>query len=305
MSSSAELTVTDVVIVSFRSAGHLDSCLDSVLSQGESVGRIVVVDSGSDDNSVAVARRRLAERPGDEVIALGRNVGFATAANRGVAQCTSTVVLVLNPDAVLGSGSLRQLDAAVRADPTIAAVTGDVRNPDGTSYPSGRRFPSIGVAAVHGFLGLVMPGNPWSRRYLAPQTPDWVSGTAMALSRAAFEAVGGFDEGYFMYVEDVDICWRWRRRGFRVGVVPGAVITHEVGGSSRTRRPQMALAHHRSLWRFAQRSTTGWQRLMLPIVFVGLAVRAGLVMAVTVSGGVTPAARHAQQGALNSPDREH
>ncbi len=138
-------------------------------------------------------------------------------------------MLVLNPDATLAPGALAAMQDALDADPALAAVTPVITNPDGTAYPSARRFPSLPTAVGHGFLGLIAPGNRWSRAYLSPARPDWIAGTAMLARRDALEAVGGFDERYFMYVEDVDLCWRWRERGWRVAVAPAATAMHRIG----------------------------------------------------------------------------
>ena len=102
---------------------------------------------------------------------------------------------------------------------------------------------------------------------------EWVSGTAMLVRRTAFEEVGGFDEDYFMYVEDVDLCWRLRKAGWDVRYAPTAGVVHAIGGSSEARPLRMIAAHHRSLLRFAVRTTSGPRRLLLPVVAVGLVVR--------------------------------
>jgi N-acetylglucosaminyl-diphospho-decaprenol L-rhamnosyltransferase len=141
----------------------------------------------------------------------------------------------------------------------------------------------LAVAAGHAFLGFVAPENRFSRAYKLldwdhsrRSDVDWVSGACLLARRTAFDAVGGFDEAYFMYVEDVDLCWRLWRAGWRVGYEPAARVVH-AGAVSTNRAPyRMILEHHRSLWRFAARSTTGRRRLALPAVAVGLVARTGL-----------------------------
>jgi N-acetylglucosaminyl-diphospho-decaprenol L-rhamnosyltransferase len=113
---------------------------------------------------------------------------------------------------------------------------------------------------------------------------DWVSGACLLARRTAFEELGGFDEAYFMYAEDVDLCWRAGRAGWSVLYVPSAEVTHRQGVSTARRPYRMILEHHRSLLRFAGRSTTGWRRLLLPLVAVGIAVRAGLAGLRTLAG---------------------
>jgi N-acetylglucosaminyl-diphospho-decaprenol L-rhamnosyltransferase len=132
-------------------------------------------------------------------------------------------------------------------------------------------------------VGLFWRDNPWTRRYRLigedqqkARDADWVSGAGLLVRRRAFEAVGGFDEAYFMYVEDVDLCWRLHRAGWGVLYEPSARVVHEQGRSTSRRPYRMLVAHHRSILRFAVRSTSGRERLWLPLVAVALAARLGL-----------------------------
>lgn len=289
MSVAAESSATtDVVVVTYESERWIDGCLASLVDQ-PGVGRIVVVDNASTDATAAVVGR-FAER-GVHWLALGVNCGFGSAANRGIASTASAAVLIVNPDLIVESGAVRTLRACLDADARLAIVGPAVTDLAGVAYPSARSFPNLVDAAGHAFIGLVWPSNPWSTRYLHPKRVEWVSGTAMLVRREAFESVGGFDESYFMYVEDVDLCWRLARAGWSVDVDDAAVVRHGVGGSSERAPYRMIAAHHRSLWRFARRSATPTQRLALPLVAVGLAARAGLVAAQHRRTGRAPAAR--------------
>ena len=111
-----------------------------------------------------------------------------------------------------------------------------------------------------------------------------MSGACFLVRRTAFEAVGGFDESYFMYAEDVDLCWRLGLAGWRVAYAPTAEVTHLQGRSTDRHPYRMIVEHHRSLLRFASRSSTGWRRLLLPLVAVGAAVRVGLACVARVAG---------------------
>jgi len=161
-----------------------------------------------------------------------------------------------------------------------------IRNTNGTIYPSARSVPRIRDAVGHGLLGLVWPTNPFTRRYrqldadpARRRDVDWVSGAAVWLRRAALTTVGGWDERYFMYVEDVDLCWQLRGRGWRVGYEPGAVVTHVQGATTAKHPYRMIAEHHRSLYRFASKRWHGARRLALPFAAAFLALRAGLAMA--------------------------
>ena len=125
---------------------------------------------------------------------------------------------------------------ASRDEPRLAACGPRLLNLDGSDYPSARTFPSVPIAIGHGLLGLWWPRNPFTVRYrqldadpAAPRIVDWVSGAAVWLRRSALDEVGGWDERYFMYLEDTDLCWRLRRAGWEVAYEPSAVVVHAQG----------------------------------------------------------------------------
>ncbi len=276
------LAVSDVsaVVVNYNTREHLLRCVASLRAEG--VDEIVVADNGSVDGSGA----SLAAVDPAVFLPTGSNLGFGSAANVGAAATTGRLLLVMNPDAVVVPGSVGALVAALDGDDSLAIVGPRVDNPDGSLYPSVRRFPEMTVAVGHAFVGLVKPDNRFTRRYKMLDVDrdsagdvDWVSGTCMLARRSAFDAVGGFDTAYFMYVEDVDLCWRLRRAGWRVGYEPKARVVHTVGAASDLAPYRMIAAHHRSLLRFAARTTTGARRLLLPAVAVGLVVRTMLAWA--------------------------
>jgi N-acetylglucosaminyl-diphospho-decaprenol L-rhamnosyltransferase len=126
----------------------------------------------------------------------------------------------------------------------------------------------------------VVPNNRFTRRYRlldwdhAEATEvDWVSGACFLARRVAWDQVGGFDPAFFMYMEDVDLCWRLRRAGWAAGYEPRAEVTHIQGVSANQHPYRMLAAHHTSMWRFAQRTTTGRRRALLPLIGIGLAAR--------------------------------
>jgi N-acetylglucosaminyl-diphospho-decaprenol L-rhamnosyltransferase len=280
--------VISAVIVSYNSADYLPDCLRSLRSEG--VDEIVVVDNASSDGSVEVVR---AADPAVSVVETGANLGFGSAANRGVAATAGEYVLILNPDTVVEPGTAKALSEALDRDPGLAVVGPRMENLDGTLYPSVRRFPEMAVAFGHAFLGLVWPANPATRRYRMldwdHERPaadvDWVGGACMLVRRSAFDLIGGFDEAYFMYVEDVDLCWRLGQAGWRIGYEPSARVVHALGGSSRRVPYRMIAEHHRSLYRFVSKSSAGARRGMLPVVAAGLGVRTVAAWAHHALGG--------------------
>ncbi len=279
---------TAVVIVNYESGPALARCVGYL--QAEAPSEVVVVDNGSSDGSLATALR---VAPGLAVVAPGANLGYGAAVNRGVAASVAPAVLVCNPDLEVRPGTVGALRKALDDDPGCALVGPLIRTPEGRRYPSARQFPSLVNAAGHAVLGLFAPGNRFTRAYQraeldgahgAAQTVDWVSGACFLVRRAAFEAVGGFDETYFMYAEDVDLCWRLGRAGWRVAYAPSAEVTHTQGVSTDRHPYRMILEHHRSLLRFASRSSVGGRRALLPLVAVGIALRAGLACLARAAG---------------------
>jgi len=267
-----------VVVVSYNSESHLGACLESL--RRESPDQLLVVDNGSVDDSLA-----LAEQHGVEVLQIGANLGYGPAANLGAARLLSRGVgalVVCNPDLVVLPGSLRALASALEGEPGVGAAGPRVTGPDGVLYPSARKFPALVDAIGHGLLGWVAPANRFTRRYrmldwdhAARQAVDWVSGAFMLVRRQAWEEVGGFDPRYFMYMEDVDLCWRLGRAGWRVVYEPSAQVVHEGGASSRRHPYRMLWEHHRSMWLFARRSAEGLKKAALPLAAVRALGQAG------------------------------
>jgi N-acetylglucosaminyl-diphospho-decaprenol L-rhamnosyltransferase len=270
-----------VVVVNYESGPALARCVARLRQQDPA--ELVVVDNGSRDGSLDELRRRV---PDIEIVDPGANLGYGAAANRGAAATSAPALLVCNSDLEVSPGSLAALTAVLDGRPDCGVAGPLIRDADGRRYPSARRFPSMIDAAGHALLGLFAPDNRFTRSYhladlavgSAPREVDWLSGACLLLRRGAFDEVGGFDESYFMYAEDVDLCWRLARAGWKAAYVPSAEVTHLQGVSTEAHPYRMILEHHRSLLRFAGRSSAGWRKALLPLVAVGLAVRAGLAV---------------------------
>ncbi|HWE54994.1 MAG TPA: glycosyltransferase family 2 protein [Acidimicrobiales bacterium] len=270
------------VVVSYNSATVLGPCLASLKAAG--VDRIVVVDNGSTDDS-----RSVAGAAGAVWRDSGGNLGYGRAVNLGAtdpAAGGSWALLICNPDIEVGAEAVGRLAAALEADPEMGAIGPKLVNPDGTLYPSARTFPDLVDAIGHGLFGLVFPRNRFTRRYRLldwdhadAARVDWISGAFFLIRRRAWDSVAGFDPSYFMYMEDVDLCWRLGRAGWAVGYEPQAEVLHVQGVSANLHPYRMLAAHHRSMWRFAWRTTTGTRRLALPVVGIGLAARLAVASA--------------------------
>jgi N-acetylglucosaminyl-diphospho-decaprenol L-rhamnosyltransferase len=273
----------DVVVVNHNAGDFLRRCMDSLhTAAGEARIHTVIVDNASSDGSAEAAAAAYKDV---ELIANDDNRGFAAAANQGIEATASPFVLLLNPDAEIIGGTLGSFVKVAQERPRAGAIGALVRNPDGSIQPSARRVPRLGEALGHAFLGPLWPSNRFTRTYTmagwdrASERPvEWVSGSAMLLRREALEEVGRFDEGYFMYVEDVDLCTRLRLADWQVLFSPELEVVHQIGVSTRGQRGRMAFAHSDSIYRyFSKFRGSGAGVLLKPFVRIALWLRAILM----------------------------
>lgn len=263
------------VVVDYHADQFLIECVDSLFDND--VSQVVVVENG-EVGSVPAALL-------DHDVVLvspGVNLGYGRGANRGVAAARATpYVLVSNPDVVVHDGAVKALMEYLDHHRDVALVGPTILRPDGTVYPSTRVFPNVVLAGLHAILAPIWPNNPATKRYRSTRADgsvDWVSGACFMVRRSAFEEVGGFDERYFMFAEEMALCWALRERGHRVAATTDAVVTH-VEGVSRARVPrEMVIAHHKSAMRFEMQTARGWRRLLVPLASVVLSVRLVLVL---------------------------
>jgi N-acetylglucosaminyl-diphospho-decaprenol L-rhamnosyltransferase len=280
-----------VVIVNFNTGAYLERCLASIdAHRGDVALDILVIDNASRDGSHVDA---VARHPRTRLIENHENVYLSPAWNQGLRETDAPFVLLLNPDAELWRGTLAELVAVARAHPRAGIVGPRILNPDGTVYASGRAFPDLTDAVGHAFLGTLRPDNPFTRRYqlggwdrTSPREVDWVSGCAMLMPRAALEAVGGFDEAFPLYGEELDMASRLRDAGWSVLYTPEVEVIHEIGVSTgRSRR--MLVMHSDSVFRYYRKHRArGWRQLTLPFAWAALRLRAELE---SIRGKVTRA----------------
>lgn len=267
---------TTAVIVDFHADEALTDCLASLVANG--VSNIVIVENGAVGSTApALADFKVT------VVQPGVNLGYGRGVNRGVAASSPGDYLVIsNPDVVLHDGAVAALVAALDADPRAAIAGPRILRPDGTIYPSHRVFPNMYLAGLHALLAPWWPSNPATRRYRSRRRDggvDWVSGACFVMRREAFEEIGGFDESYFMFAEDMALCWSAHQRGWGVIAVDDAVVTHVEGLSRRHATRSMIWAHHRSAFRFEAQTSSGLRRLFLPVAAVVLGARMLFVLA--------------------------
>ena len=279
-SSTARIAV---VTVAFRSNEVLPGFLASIAGASVEPVHTVVVDNRPDEVSRAA---ELAREIGAAYVAQPSNPGYGGAINAGVATLPAEVrwVLVSNPDVVLHPGVIDALVAVGESDARIGAIGPAVLNPDGTVYPSARRVPSLRTGVGHALFVNLWHDNPWTRRYraddqaVAARDAGWLSGACLLVRRDVFDELGGFDEQYFMYFEDVDLGYRLGKAGYRNRYEPDVAVTH-VGAHTAARDSSVMIrAHHDSARRFIGRKYAGWHLWPVRAVLgVGLAARSALL----------------------------
>lgn len=243
-----------VVLVHYQSPAALEKCLETLLPELRPLrAEIVVVDNDSRDGTPDALRR---EHPDVRVIANPENVGYARAVNQGIRATTGPAVLVMNPDCEVRPGALAVLLDHLRANPRVAIVAPRILNPDGSLEYSARSFPDhlTFLFNRYSLLTRLFPDNPWSRRYLltdwdhaSAREVDWLSGAFLLVRRAAIDQVGGMDEAFFMFNEDVDWCRRMKLAGWSNVYLPEATVVHHVGASRRRVAPRVILSRHQGM----------------------------------------------------------
>jgi len=264
-----------VVVVTYNPGETLDSFMTSLATASASLTvEVVMVDNGSTDGTP----QAMADTGRARLIETGRNLGYGSAANIGARDADAEWLVICNPDLEWHPGALDALLAATERWPAAAAFGPTILEPDGSIYPSARALPSLRTGVGHALFSRLWPSNPWTRRYRGAtdgreRVAGWLSGSCLAVRREAFEAIGGFDERYFMFFEDVDLGRRLGAAGYASVYVPAATVTHLGGHSWRARPEPMIGAHHSSAAQYLAQRYSAWYQTP-----VRLALRAGLAV---------------------------
>jgi len=242
-----------VVIINHNTCQNLRECLATV--EGEHASEVVVVDNASTDNSVEIVKN---EFPETRLFSNKSNSGYGSAANQAITRCNAPYVLLLNSDTCLHPGSLRALCAYLDEHPKAAIVGPRLINTDGSLQPSCYSFPTpfqvfLEETTLNRFIGHipVIADNhlrTWS--HTSSRIVPWVLGAALAIRRQSFDAVGGFDTSFFMFAEEIDLCYRLLTAGWQTHFTPAATITHAGGASTRQYRAEMAVRFFQSMAHF-------------------------------------------------------
>jgi len=278
----AQKIAVAIVTVSYGSSTVLKTFLASVEHASAAKVLVVVADNAALDLAVA----DIAASAGAEYLALDRNYGYGAAMNHAVRIIPTAIewILICNPDVVLLRGAVDLMISIGDTDPRIGSV-GPAILTNGAVYPSARAVPSLRTGIGHALFANIWLGNPWTRAYrrefsleTARRDAGWLSGACVLVRRSAFDEIGGFDDGYFMYFEDVDLGYRLGKAGYRNVYEPAAVVAHSGAHSTSDHSAEMITVHHQSARRFLTRKYAGWYLWPVRVVLVvGLSLRSAFL----------------------------
>jgi hypothetical protein len=316
--SARQGPLISILIVNYRSYEEIGSCLESLGRFLADDVEVIVVDHESDRIAAADLARMF---PHVQFIAVDHNPGFAAGVNRGALGAKGAYLLLLNPDCRVESDVPHTLAEWMEAHPWVGVSGAQVRETDGSVQPSARRFPdaTTGLAGRTSWLSRVWPTNRLTVRNLTTpvgegtvelginelgitepgftragfaeliSTVDWVSGACMMVRRAAFDEVGGMDDGFFLYWEDADLCRRLKQKGWVTVYNAAASVTHLTSRSSAQAPVRSLVAFHQSAFRYYFKHSSKGARLAAPIVYLALMARLVFTLAsLTVTRLISP-----------------
>jgi N-acetylglucosaminyl-diphospho-decaprenol L-rhamnosyltransferase len=277
----AQRPLVTVITVSYGSEDVLPALFDSL--PAASVGEVPVV--LADNAPAGGAARAIAVERNARYLPLD-NPGYGGAVNAAVREfgLDTEWLLIVNPDVTMAAGAIDALVATGRTDRAIGSVGPLIRDSDGTVYPSARQLPRLLSGTGHALFGTRWPSNPWTRAYRRaneapiPRDAEWLSGACVLVRRTAFEEIGGFDDGFFMYFEDVDLGARLLAAGYRNRYEPAAEVTHSGAHSTERSIGAMTKAHHASAYRYISKRYRGALNWPLrQLLRLGIAMRSRVI----------------------------
>ena len=278
-----------VVTVSYGSGEALEPFLASLREHhGDSVAVVVVDNKPEGDDGVS----RIAERHDALYVALPTNPGYGAGMNAGVRALTASLspadaafdaYFFCNPDVIFTAPSIAELAISLFEDARAGSIGPRTLNEDGSTYPSARNIPSVGTGVGHALFGRVWPSNPWSRAYKNASDYDerrvagWLSGAAVMVKGTVNDEIGGWDEGYFLHFEDIDLGYRIGLAGYSNVFEPAVTVVHSGGHSLKKHSAMAERAMTASAIRFMKKRYSGALRAPLRWAIVaGLRVRGAL-----------------------------
>ena len=243
-----------IIIVNYYQSHMLGDCLESLhLTVQKIQFEVILVDNSSRDKGLESVLKRF---PKTRVIDNLRNVGFARANNQGAKTASGDFLLFANPDTTMTKGAVESMLDYIRSNHSVGILGPKVLNPDQTLQYSCRKFPTIwsGLFNRYSMMTRLFPNNRYSKDYLmldcdhsSTRSVDWISGCCMMIPALIFKKINGFDENYFLFIEDVDLCQTMWKSGYRVDYFPSAKIFHKISSSNSQLAPQTIIERHKGM----------------------------------------------------------
>ncbi len=280
-------TIT-IVIATFNSVADIGACLAGIRgSVGDVEIKTVIVDNASTDETVNSITCEITSRPADiQLLKNDRNLYYAVACNQGAEAANGDFLLLLNPDVQLAATSIEEMIKYLEANPRVAAVAPRLVYPNGRIQQSVRRFPTYATLWAE-LIGLsrIFRGNPrfdrWRVNLDLVDTPvevDQPMASCLLIRRETWDALGGFDESFPMFFNDVDFCYRLRKAGGMIVYLPQTVCAHRSGGSVRPAMGRMVWFSHLGFLRYLRKHyylplDQLWYLLAWPPTIIAAAIR--------------------------------
>ena len=244
------------IIFEYNAFLPLQKLIDTIREKTKDISYEIIIVDNSKDTKKSFFQKNY---PDIKYILNNKNLGFSKAANIGIRHSTGRYLLLLNPDTRLKNNVALLLCRFLDQHPDVGIAGSKILNDDDSIQFSCRSFPSYKAAFFNRYslLTRIVPGNRYSTAYINPLNShnktaevDWLSGSCMMLRKQALEVVGLFDENFFMYCEDVDICRRMKLLGWKVVYYPEAIIYHTIGRSSSQNKINAVIERHKSMWTY-------------------------------------------------------
>jgi GT2 family glycosyltransferase len=274
-----DMTLT-VGIVNYNTKKELKKCIESILQAPPKCHyQIIVVDNNSKDGSKKFLKQ--IKQRNIKCILNQKNRGFGAACNQIAKTYSSHYILFLNPDVEVREKSIDKLINFLESNEKVGVVTGKLLFPDGSLQLSCRKFPTISrvLFGRESVLRKFFPNNRISKEYLMSETnydkiqfPDWIRGAVMLFRIGVFEKIGGFDEKFFLYLEDTDICLRLRENGYKTAYLPEAVFYHKLATSTKERQLKTKIIHNISMFHYIKKNMN-YNLILLSFLFIALITR--------------------------------
>lgn len=273
-----------VIIVTYNSENFIRKCLKGIQEKTNGIDyEIIVVDNNSSDRTAEIIYKEFKDV---RLIRNSKNVGFGAANNIAISRSSGDFIMLLNPDTVLENNALKILTDYMKTHEDVGCAGAKLLNFDGTLQLSCRRFPNF-LNVFFGRRSMIrhlFPNNPVSREFMlenmdysCKQEVDWIMGAAIMMRRKTVEEVGCFDERYFLFVEDTDLCYRMMLAGMKVVYLPDAVIKHYHGASVRRGFSRSQIHHNIGMYKFFKKYSIRHNKFFEIFLYCAILIRLATV----------------------------